>query len=132
MAELLLFQKNDSNLKFLKERLDSFPKHKIYLEQHSLTASLEALDHIQQIQLRDLPMPDAIVLDGNFLTDAYPCSDAETIINRRHELGISIHIIGYSAVYLSQHMDELKIHPGLDIGKNPNNLFRVLDELFER
>ena len=132
MAELLILQKQDNNLKFLKERLGRFPKHKIYLERHSLTASLESLDHIQQLQLRDLPIPDAIVLDGNFLTDAYPCSDGETIINRRHELGLSIHIIGYSVVYMSQHMDEFKIHPGLDIGKNPNNLFRVLDELFER
>ena len=132
MAELVILQKDDENLDFLKFRLESFPKHKIVHEAHNLFDSLRILDIIDSniLHIEDYKIPDAIVLDGNFSTDAYPCYDAAAVINTRDRLNLKIHAIGYSFVFLSQY-DSMKIHPSLDIGKNPNNLLRVLSERFE-
>ena len=130
MAELVIFQKNDEKLDFLKYRLELFPRHRIVYEAHTLLESLNLLETIKSEQIEGHKIPDAIVLDGNFSTNTYPCSDAIEILDKRNILNLTIHAIGYSTVFLAQHTDNL-IHPGLDIRKNPNDLLRVLNEIFK-
>lgn len=133
--DLLLIQKADENRRRLEKVFERQkpPKHRVLHETNTLETSLELLENIY---VGKLLLPHAIVLDGNLSVSSYQCQDAAMILGKlasyeNHRLQ-STTVIGYSDLYLNENLGgNMGVIPEwLDIGKQPRQLLRVIDELF--